>query len=105
VDAVAYTNSFAGATTTTLYDVDYNVDKLFKQMPANAGTLIEVGSLGINVSAGNGFDIGGISGNAWGIFTVGGTTSLYSINLNSGAATMNRSFPVMVNGFTVGLGF
>ena len=105
IDAAGYTNSFAGATTTTLYDVDYVADKLFIQNPANAGTLIEVGSLGINVEASNGFDLGGRSNNAWGIFTAGGTNAIYSINLTTGQATQVMSFPSFVRGFAIGLGF
>ncbi|MFZ0063658.1 MAG: DUF4394 domain-containing protein, partial [Pyrinomonadaceae bacterium] len=39
----AYTNNFAGATTTTLYDIDSNQDTLVIQNPPNAGTLNTVG--------------------------------------------------------------
>ena len=46
VVAVAYTNSVAGAATTTLFDIDMTSGKLFKQDPPNNGTLVEVGSLG-----------------------------------------------------------
>ena len=51
VDAVAYTNSFGGATTTTLYDIDYGADNLYVQNPPNNGTLVIVGPLGVNVDA------------------------------------------------------
>jgi hypothetical protein len=105
VDAAGYTNSFAGSTTTTLYDIDFASDKLFMQNPANAGTLVEVGALGVNVDWGNGFDIGGTSNKAWGIFTVGGTNALYSVNLTTGAATKAMDFPKAVKGFAVGVGF
>ncbi len=105
IDAAGYTNSFVGTTTTTLYDVDYVADKLYIQNPANAGTLIEVGALGINVEASNGFDIGGRSNNAWGIFTVGTSNAVYSINLTTGQATQVMSFPSFVRGFAIGLGF
>ena len=33
VDAAAYTNNFAGAASTTLYDIDYATDKLYIQSP------------------------------------------------------------------------
>lgn len=105
VSAAAYTNSFAGSTTTVLYDIDHQAGKLFKQDPPNNGTLVEVGSLGLSVDASNGFDIGGMSNKAWGIFTVGGTSSIYSIDLNTGKATAAGNFPSRVAGFTVGLGF
>ncbi len=57
VTAVAYTNSFAGATATTLYDIDVVNDKLYKQIPPNNGTLVEVGSLGVQALDEAGFDI------------------------------------------------
>ena len=105
VDGAGYINSFAGSTMTTLYDVDFSSDKLFIQNPANAGTLTEVGSLGIDINAGGGFDIGGMSNKAWGIFTVSGNTSLYSVSLSTGISTAGRSFTGSVRGFAVGLGF
>lgn len=101
----AYTNNFAGAATTVLYDIDAASDKLYKQDPPNNGTLVEVGALGINVEETAGFDIGGTSGTAYAVFTVGGTYKLYSINLTTGAATALASFPVPVTGLAVGLGF
>lgn len=45
----AYANNVAGATTTTLYDIDLTLQKLFKQIPPNEGTLVEVGSLGLKL--------------------------------------------------------
>lgn len=105
VDGAGYTNSFPGATTTVLYDIDHNTDKLHIQNPANAGTLDAGKALGIDVSAGNGFDIGGRTNNAFGIFTVGGNNGLYSVNLSTGAANLTMPFPVSVKGFAIGLGF
>ena len=105
VDGAAYINSFPGATTTILYDIDHFTDKLRIQNPANAGTLDVGKPLGINISAGNGFDIGGRTNNAYGIFTVGGSNGLYSVNLSTGAATLAMPFPVSVRGFAIGLGF
>lgn len=105
VDGAAYTNSFPGSVTTTLYDIDYASDKLHIQNPANAGTLDAGKPLGIDVAAGNGFDIGGRTNNAWAIFMVNGMTDLYSISLSTGSTNKLRSFPVGVKGFAVGLGF
>lgn len=104
ISAVAYTNSFAGATTTTLYDIDCNGDRLTMQNPPNNGTMVDVGSLGIDATASNGFDIGGTSGKAWAIITVGSNTNLYSINLTTGAATAGPAVASGVRGFTLGLG-
>jgi len=105
ISAAAYTNNFAGATTTTLFVIDHTADKLYIQNPPNNGTLVEVGSLGINIDGVNGFDIGSSSGIAYGIFKVGSVQSLYSINLNTGVATKLNDFSKPVRGFTIGLGF
>lgn len=105
VSAAAYTNNFPGATTTVLYDIDAATDKLYMQNPPNNGTLVEVGSLGINVELNNGFDIGGTSNKAYALLRVGGSTKMYSINLTTGAATMFSEFPVNVRGLAIGLGF
>jgi hypothetical protein len=53
----AYTNSYAGATTTTLYDIDADSDALYIQNPPNSGTLTLVGSLGQETGPAVGFDI------------------------------------------------
>ena len=105
VTAAAYTNNFAGTTTTVLYDIDTDSDKLFRQDPPNSGTLVEVGALGLDAEANNGFDISGTKGIAYALLTSGGMTNLYSINLTSGKATKVANFPTPVRGLTVGLGF
>ena len=63
--ASAYTNNFAGATTTTLYNVDSLRDALIIQNPPNAGGLTTVGFLGIDVTDMAGFDISGATGIAY----------------------------------------
>jgi hypothetical protein len=90
VTAAAYTNSFAGATTTTLYDIDSGTDSLYTQNPPNNGTLNLVGALGVNITDTNGFDIQPGINTALGAFQVSGETAskLYSINLSSGAAAL-----------------
>ncbi len=105
VTAVAYTNSFPGATATALYDIDTTTDMLYKQDPPNAGTLVSIGAIGINATATNGFDIGGTSNMGYAILTVGSGNAIYSINTTSGAATQLGTFPAAVKGFAVGLGF
>lgn len=104
VTAAAYANNLPTATTTTLFDIDSETDKLYKQMPPNDGTLVEVGSLGIDVTAANGFDIGAIGGSAWALVTVGTTTSVYTIDVETGAATKVADFPKAVHAMAVGLG-
>jgi len=104
LSAAAYTNNFAGATTTVLYDIDAQTDRLVKQDPPNNGTIVDVGALSVNIDAANGFDISGVAGIAYGIFTVSGTTRLYSINLTTGVATVGPNFSQAVRGFTLGIG-
>lgn len=105
IGAAAYTNNVAGATSTTLFVIDHNTDKLYQQNPPNNGVLVETGSLGINITSSNGFDIGSMSQKAYLMATVGTTTKLYSINTATGAATSVSDFPNAVKGFALGLGF
>jgi len=105
ISGAAYTNNFAGTTATVLYDIDAAGDRLVKQDPPNNGVLVDVGALGVNVEAANGFDIGSTSGLAYGIFTVGGVQRLYLVNLTTGAATAGATFTTAARGFTLGLGF
>jgi hypothetical protein len=105
VSAAAYTNNFAGATTTSLYVIDAGTDKLYIQNPPNNGTLVEVGSLGINITADNGFDIGGRSGKAYGVFSIGSLTKLYTLDLTTGLVVGQVDFPSTARGFALGLGF
>ncbi|MBC7919468.1 MAG: DUF4394 domain-containing protein [Ferruginibacter sp.] len=105
VTAAAYTNNFAGTTATVLYDIDTDSDKLFRQDPPNSGTLVEVGGLGLDAAAANGFDISGTKGTAYALLTSGGMTSLYTVDLMSGKATKVADFSTPVRALTVGLGF
>lgn len=105
VSGAAYTNSFAGATTTTLFSLDSEANMLYTQMPPNDGVLVPVGGLGIDVTESNGFDIGASSGSAFGLFKVGSTTAIYTVNLSSGTATKVADFNIEATAMTVGLGF
>ena len=90
IDA-AYTNSFAGAGTTSLFYIDNSLDTLVRTINPNAGSLLTVGPLGFGTNNRTGFDIlsDGIGGNsAYALLTAtSGVASLYTINLASGAAT------------------
>jgi hypothetical protein len=97
----AYTNSFAGAQATVLYDIDSNLDILTIQNPPNNGTLVTVGSLGVDTSDRVGFDISGTTGVAYASLTVGGVSQLYTINLLSGAATATAT-PSAIRPTTLG---
>jgi hypothetical protein len=105
LSSAAYTDNFAGATTTSLFVVDHNTDKLYLQSPPNAGTLVERGALGINITSSNGFDIGSKSQIAYLVASVGSETKIYTVNTTNGSATALSSYPNMVKGFAVGLGF
>lgn len=105
VNGAAYTNNVSMATSTLLYVIDSETNQLFTQVPPNAGGLVAVGSLGVDVTSENGFDIGGNSNQAFALFTVNGVNGVYSINLTSGAATKVADFPVSVTAMAVGLGF
>jgi hypothetical protein len=84
---IAYTNNVAGATTTTLYGIDSNLDILVIQNPPNNGTLNTVGALGVDSSGAVGFDVAR-NGTALATLTVGGVVQLYRINLVTGAASL-----------------
>ncbi|RYZ18116.1 MAG: DUF4394 domain-containing protein, partial [Chitinophagaceae bacterium] len=51
ITAAGYTNSVTGATTTMLYVIDTDADKLFIQNPPNNGTLTMGMNLGVNADA------------------------------------------------------
>lgn len=88
VTGAAYTNSFAGATTTTLFTVDSTTDSLFTQNPPNNGTEVLVGALGINVTPALDLDILA-SGSAFLVASTDGvSSSLYTLNTGTGAATL-----------------
>jgi len=82
----AYSNNFAGASSTTLYAIDSGTDQLATQVPTT-GTLTNVGALGVDTSVAVGFDISAC-GTAYAALNPGGATGFYTINLTTGAATL-----------------
>ena len=90
VTASAYTNNQAGATSSQLYGIDTSLNILVTQAN-NAGTLGTVGSVvTVDPSAVTGFDIEGGTNIAYAaLLPAGGSvSSLYTINLATGAATL-----------------
>jgi uncharacterized protein DUF4394 len=91
VVGAAYTNNFAGATTTTLFDIDSALDILATQNPPNNGTLNTVGSLGVDATDFVGLDVftDGTGDRAFAAINSPAqmVSSLYAINLTSGAAS------------------
>jgi Domain of unknown function (DUF4394) len=90
VVATAYTNSNASATTTTLFAIDSSRDVLVTVNPPNDGKLTTIGQLGVDTSTAAGFDISGAAdGTAFATLTAAtGVSSLYTINLSNGQATL-----------------
>lgn len=89
VSAVAYTNSVPGATSTALFGIDAVRNNLVLINPPNGGVVNTIGALGVNATGLNGFDISGGSGLAFAALQLGSGpgSSLYTINLSTGAAT------------------
>ena len=105
----AYNNNFAGTTSTTLYDIDSNLDILAIQNPPNNGTLNTVGALGFNTSDLVGFDISRATATAYASLTAPAATgsALFSVNLTTGAVTLIGNIgagSVMVRDISVPMG-
>ncbi|MFN0105115.1 MAG: DUF4394 domain-containing protein [Bryobacteraceae bacterium] len=82
-----YTNSVAGATSTTLFGIDAELRALVTQNPPNDGKLNFVGMLNIDMSEVAGFDISPLTGMAFVAARVRGSAmaALYEVNLTTGA--------------------
>ncbi|HYW32999.1 MAG TPA: DUF4394 domain-containing protein [Gemmatimonas sp.] len=96
VTATAYTNNDASAATgTELYAIDVAQDVLVEFGAAsatsgpNSGRLVTVGALGVDAGLLAGFDISNSSGIAYAVLgtSASGKSVLYSIDLDTGAAT------------------
>lgn len=105
ISAAAYTNNFAGTSSTILLVIDPVTDKLYRQDPPNNGTLVETGSLGIDINAANGFDISSRGNTALLLAGTSAGNRIYSINLSTGQAGSPVVFPTAVKGFSLGTGF
>lgn len=108
--SVAYDRNFDLGALTTLYGIDSAAGTLVRiggvdgTPSPNTGAITTVGSLGLgtNLNENIGFDISGLTtpGNpALATITTGGISRLYSINLDTGAATLLPS-----NGGAIGTG-
>jgi hypothetical protein len=99
--AEAYTNDFAGATSTTLYAIDATRDVLVTQgspngapQSPNGGQLFTVGALGTDTGDFAGFDVTPFGGAFAALAPLGETSSrLYTLNLATGAATLVGEIP------------
>jgi Domain of unknown function (DUF4394) len=93
ITAIAYINNRAGATSTQLFGIDYDLDVLVLQDPPNDGSLKTIGSLGVNFAPVAGFDIITDDKGTNTAFAVSGDT-LFNINLSTGTAKKVASVPV-----------
>jgi len=93
VGAAYINNDTNPATGTVLFDIDAGTDTVVMQSPPNAGTLLTMGPLGIDVTAVAGFDVAASVGTAYAALVESDQpgksdrASLYTINLATGAAT------------------
>jgi hypothetical protein len=91
---LAYTNSTANATSTTLYAIDRAQNRLVVLNLPNAGALTPVGPLGLEVTDVASFDIASDDSAALIALGEGDRTRLAQINLGTGAATrLDRTPP------------
>jgi hypothetical protein len=88
IGGLAYTNSVAGATVTVLYAIDAITGSLTLLSSPNGGALTTVGSLGVATLPSVGFDIDPSDETAYASLTTGVSSSLYTVNLTTGAATL-----------------
>jgi Domain of unknown function (DUF4394) len=86
VSAAAYSNAFAGATTTQLFVLDAGTGTLHLQDPPNNGTLGAGLPLGIVATSVNGFDIDARNNTGYAVVGAAGAVTLVTVNLTSGAA-------------------
>lgn len=88
--AVAYSNNFDGASSTSLFGVLSGGDRLVLHGGAGPGfsTLQNVGLLGVDISNNAGFDIEAGTGQGFAILEVGGVSAFYAVDLATGAATL-----------------
>lgn len=111
VVASAYTNNYAGAADTTLYNIDLATNALLSQRPANNGLVTTIGPLPAPqpFTFSGGFDIaGGDDGLAVAALQPGSSTqptTLYRVNLRTGALTaigpVGPPGTMLLNGLTI----
>ncbi|MEO5923432.1 MAG: DUF4394 domain-containing protein [Bryobacteraceae bacterium] len=94
ITAAAYTNNDTTLDTgTMLFNIDSALNQLNLQVPPNAGSLVRVGTLGIDPGSQVGFDIyttvkneAAYDNTGYATLVVDGVTRLYEINLLTGRA-------------------
>ncbi len=99
VSHVAYVNDIGGVAGPTLYGIDNATDQLVRigsfggsPVSPNSGQLFTIGPLGVNALNFGGFDIQEGTGLGFAALRTSGTSSLFSIDLSTGAASLIGSF-------------
>jgi hypothetical protein len=98
---IGYTNNDLDANTaTTLVDIDATLNQVVLQAPANNGSLVPAGKLGVDPDAPVGFDIhsrkvdGVVTANVgFASMNVGGQAGFYRLDLLTGHATLLGTLP------------
>ncbi|KKO61898.1 hypothetical protein VM94_03969 [Janthinobacterium sp. KBS0711] len=86
ITAAAYSNSFAGTASTTLFVIDAANATLYTQNPPNNGTLAGAVPLGVAATGVAGFDIDARTNTGYAVMTVAGARNLYTLNLAASTA-------------------
>ena len=89
---VAHSNNAPGLATTTLFAIDPITNQLLSSTSTDGAAYQVVGPLGVDPDAAVGFDVAANDNVAYAALSVGVTTSLYRIDLSSGAATLVGDF-------------
>lgn len=97
ISGAAYTNSVAGATSTTLYGIDAELRMLVTQIPPNDGVLNPVGMMETDMSEVSGFDISPVSGMAYLAARVRGqaVSAFYEVDLTTGRTRQMGTFETL----------
>lgn len=111
VTGAGYTNNDLDASTaTTLFDLDTTLNQVAVQSPANAGTLVATGQLGVDADLDAGFDVystlkngRAVSVQGFATIGVGGTYSFYRVSLLSGQAERVGGFSKAVSDIAIPL--
>ena len=111
VTAAAYTNNdLSPDTATTLFDLDTVADQVVLQSPANAGTLVPTGKLGVTADLDAGMDILStlrgdrtVKNTAYATLGTNGKYKLYEVDVLTGLASSLGSFPRPVTDIAVAL--
>ena len=104
ISHIAYDNNILGASTTQQFGIDVGTSSLVT-VANNAGTLgtvapLTLGGNPLSATAAGGFDIDGADGVAYAGFSDGTQTSIYTVDLTSGATTLVGGFAGNLVGLT-----